>query len=299
MAPRSPPAAESAGGAPAAYRSRPHEPFLVHRGLRYLWVAAAVVAASVVAYAIHRPRLGVANGGTWLGYTLGVIAAALVLWLAYYRIRKRRYGVGRQPLTAWLSAHVYLGIAVVVVATLHAGFELGPNVHGLTWVLLVVVVLSGIVGALAYARYPRQMTRNRAGVALDDLLNQIATLDAECRAASLDLDDALARAVHAAGTDTRIGGGWWRRVVGRDDRCPTRHALDLARSRARDAVGSDARPLRRLITLLARKDALVGIARREARMRTLLGLWLYVHVPATVGLLTALALHVVSVFWYW
>ena len=35
------------------------------------------------------------------------------------------------------------------------------------------------------------------------------------------------------------------------------------------------------------------------RLRALLEVWLFVHVPLTVALLAALTAHIVSVFYYW
>ena len=34
-------------------------------------------------------------------------------------------------------------------------------------------------------------------------------------------------------------------------------------------------------------------------LRALLEIWLYVHVPATIGLVAALIAHIVAVFFYW
>jgi len=53
-----------------------HQSFLDHAGRRYLKVALALCAASIALYAWHDPR-SPPNGGTWLGYTLGGIGAAL------------------------------------------------------------------------------------------------------------------------------------------------------------------------------------------------------------------------------
>ena len=39
--------------------------------------------------------------------------------------------------------------------------------------------------------------------------------------------------------------------------------------------------------------------RRHLRLKALLEIWLYVHVPATFALLAALTAHIVSVFFYW
>ena len=35
------------------------------------------------------------------------------------------------------------------------------------------------------------------------------------------------------------------------------------------------------------------------RLRALLEVWLYVHIPATIALLAALTAHIISVFYYW
>ena len=56
---------------------------------------------------------------------------------------------------------------------------------------------------------------------------------------------------------------------------------------------------RRLITLLSRKEQLLGRARRDVRYKALLDIWLYFHVPLTFALIGALATHIISVFFYW
>ena len=75
----------------------------------------------------------------------------LILWLALLGIRKRAMTRGRWSLKAWTSAHVYLGLALIVIATLHTGFQFGWNVHTLAYVLMMLVIVSGIYGISVYA----------------------------------------------------------------------------------------------------------------------------------------------------
>ena len=106
---------------------------LAYRGSRYLWVALAVSVTAIIAYAWHAPAVP-PNGGTWLGYSLGTLGAVLILWLMSFGIRKRAYTSSAGTVQGWLSAHVYLGLSLLVVATLHAGFRwAGTSTHWPTY----------------------------------------------------------------------------------------------------------------------------------------------------------------------
>ena len=144
-----------------------HESFLIYRGLKFFWYAVALVFVSILLYIFHNP-LGNPSGGTWLGYILGSISAALVIWLAWFGVRKRQYALSATKLKVWLSAHVYFGLALVIIATLHSGFQIGWNIHSVAYVFMLLTVISGIFGVYIYARYPKLMTKNRAGLSMDE-----------------------------------------------------------------------------------------------------------------------------------
>lgn len=275
-----------------------HESILIYRRFRYLKLALLGIAAAAVAYGFHSP-LGEPNGGTWLGYTLGGLSAFLILWLMWFGIRKRRYGPGKVRLESWLSAHVYLGLALIVVATLHTGFQLGYNVHSLAYVLMMLVILSGAFGVYAYIRYPRAMTANRRGDTLREMMLQIADLDRQCRDMAMNLADEINKAVFEAGRNTRIGGGLLRQLSGGDPACASAAALDKVQGLAAAARGEDAVRCRRLVALLSRKCALLQRARKDVQLQTLMQVWLYLHVPLSFALLAALSAHVFAVFYYW
>jgi len=274
-----------------------HEGFLVYRNFRFLKWAGALCILSAAAYAVYDP-LDVQSGGTWLGYGLGTIGALLIVWLMWFGIRKRRYG-GAFRLRSWLSAHVYLGLSLIVVATLHTGFQVGWNVHTLAYVLMMLVIASGAFGIYTYARYPRLMTENRRGQSLDESLSQIAEIDRECRQASANLPDEIAALVMKSCNETRIGGSWWRQISGTDRNCATAGVFEELRRMSTNVAPENGPAVRKLLTLVGKKCSLLTMIRRDIQLKALMDIWLYLHVPLSFALLAALTAHIISVFYYW
>ena len=275
-----------------------HQSMLVFREFRYLRVALLLSVAVIAVYAWHDPAGG-ANGGSWYGYTLGTIGALLILWLGWFGIRKRRYGIGQMTLQEWLSAHVYLGVSLVIIATLHTGFQFGLNLHTFAYGLMLAVIVSGIFGVVMYIRIPDLRNENLAGVTLDQLVSQIADLSEQTQQTAGQLPDDITHALVAAQESVRIGGSARRILAGTDRNCPIAAVLQMVTAQAPSLIDSDAATARRLVSLLARQSQLLEQVRREVRFRALLEVWLYLHIPLTIGLIAALGAHVVVVFFYW
>lgn len=271
--------------------------FLEYQNYRYLKVALAVLGLSLVAYVLDDPPGG-RSGSSWTGYALGTIAAVTIFWLMWLGVRKRDYTATGAPLKGWVSAHVYLGTALVFLVPLHSAFEFGWNVHTLAYVLMCVVCFSGILGVAFYALVPTSMTRNRNNITLDAMLERIAEIDAECRMAADGLPDYYAQAVVVSIDETRIGGTFRSQLSGQDPDCGTSRALRTLRSSDIDLTGDGKAQERKLIELLARKELLLKQIRRDVRYKGLLDLWLIVHVPFAFATCAALVVHVFVVFWY-
>jgi hypothetical protein len=289
MASRSIPRTDLGGG---------HEGFLRHRNFLWLKVALALSFLALAGYALIdvQPR---PNGGSAYGYALGTIGTLLILWLTLLGIRKRAMTRGRWSLKAWTSAHVYLGLSLIVVATLHTGFQFGWNVHSLAYALMMLVVLSGIYGIVAYARLPQQLGASRSDMTRPQMIDAVVKLDRQLAAAAQPLGHEEARIVQLSLDDDAFRGGLRRRLSGRHPRCRTAFALAEARRRLAVATGDEARALEGIAALLERKCAALARIRGHLRVKALLEIWLYVHVPVTFALLAALAAHIVSVFFYW
>ncbi len=311
-----------------------HASFLTYERFRHLKLALALALAAIVAYAWHDP-VGEPNGGTWLGYTLGGLGAALILLLLWYGVRKRRFRSRMGTVRGWLSAHVYLGLVLVVIATLHTGFEFGWNIHTLAYALMIAVIVSGIYGVYAYRRYPNLMTGNRTGVGPQAMLDEIGSLEQQAVELADSIDDPTHQVVLRSIRNNTIGGGVRDQLRGgrpkqarqEEDRAEEfleqknrTLVADLEKIKAQEAdrimraestmqfvaghlaaaePGQQVERIRRLMDLLSRRRALVRRLNQDIQHRALLQIWLYLHVPLSLGLLAALVAHVVAVFTYW
>lgn len=299
-----------------------HDSILTHAKSRYLWVSIALSVVSIALYIWHDPGIA-PNGGTWLGYTLGTIAALLIVWLLLFGVRKRSYSTTLGSTRGWLSAHIYLGTTLILLVLLHCGFQFGWNLHTFALVLMLIVIFSGFFGVYAYLRYPTLMTRNRESATRDAMLDEIQEIDQN----ALALADGIAPEIHAVVLrsieNTKLGGGVWTQLRARD-------GSDIAIARIRDAIekretqmgapqpmqagqtiiamvdflagradDKQAEALRKLIDILSRKRALATRVARDIQYQAVMEIWLYFHVPLSIALLAALIGHIISVFFYW
>lgn len=292
-----------------------HESMLDYGNRRYLKIAVALCVLSIIAYAWHNP-LSPPNGGTWLGYTLGGIGAALILWLTALGVRKRSYSSSLGTLRGWTSAHIYLGLALIVVATLHTGFQFGWNLHTLCYALMLIVIGSGIFGMVVYLRYPQLMSTNRAGSKPDVLLEEINDLDQRALRVANEMPRRFGDVLRSNREGTRVGGST-RAILGGLDlstinlpaasgasqQVPNSEQaalLDwLGDELARSTDGDLTKRIGDLLSVVATRRNQLRRLRRDAQIRGWLEIWLYVHVPVTLALIGTLIAHVVSVFLYW
>lgn len=284
------------------------------RGGRYLKWGLLLCVASIALYVSQwgeQPQPP--NGGTWQGYVLGTLAAALILWLSMLGLRKRSYRSTAGTVQGWTSAHIYLGLALLLVATLHCAAQFGWNVHTLAYVLMCVVIASGLFGLFAYQHYPVVMSANSAGKARRDWLQELQKNEERIQQVARNSDAGIQSMAYSALELTRLGGGVWRQLSARDDSRIVISGSGKASSNTDQTAmiealsmripntnkSAEADVLNELLALFGRRQVILRVLRRDIRYRGLLRIWLYLHVPLTAALLVALLIHIFSVFIYW
>ncbi len=302
---------------------------LKYRNYRYLKITSLLMASAVMAYLSDQPATG-AYGGSRLGYLFGISSTLIVVVLMLYGARRRlapalmeRRNISNASspqhnapdrrkhetnwlrhhgatLQGWLSAHAYLGVALIVLATLHTGFQFGWNVHTLAYVLMVSMIISGCYGIYAYLRFPRLMTANMGGIGtFDGLLLEIGDLDKQAGVKSLQFSDDICAIVLKARQKTRIGGNLLQQLTAYQHNCPTAQAVRQLKVLGKSLKYDQLKSFDDLYSIMAHKEFLVRRARRDVMYRARLEFWLYLHAPLSIAFLTALIAHTTAIFYYW
>jgi hypothetical protein len=291
---------------------------LSYRQLRYLWVSLALVACAAAVF-VTQSGGTVARGDTWQGYTLGTVAALMMVWLALLGIRKRKYHSPLGSVQGWTSAHIYLGLAVVAIATLHCAGRFHDNIHTYAYVLMCAVVATGLVGVACYVSIPRLLMDNRAAESRAGMFAELFELDQQARSLSQDCDAETASVVQSSIERTVVGGGVCAQLMGLDRSLfedpglrSAGRSTGLRRNVNQVAVlayvsnrlprayrQSEAAALQRLIVTLSRRQSVLRRIRRDVQLQGWLKIWLYAHIPLTVAALGTLFVHILTTFLDW
>jgi len=295
-----------------------HEGILRYSRARFLWWAVGLIVFSFFIYSTQG-GLQPPNGGTWQGYVLGTIGALLIVWLALLGIRKRSYSSSLGTVPGWTSAHVYLGTALLIVATLHSAGQLGWNVHSLAYVLMFIVIVSGFYGIHTYVNYPRSIAENRSGSSRATLFAELFELDKRGRELAARAPDDINIAVKSAIERTAIGGGIYAQLLGQDRSLfvpPTgsgdssagkpvsnrdqQPVIDLIAMRVpRTSKVAETELLEELLEIFCRRQAVLRRIAQDIRLSGRIRFWLLIHIPITIALIVALVVHIVTTFIYW
>ncbi len=123
---------------------------------RELWYALAAIIAVTALYAVAYTQAGrFPTASSWVGHGIGIAGFVLMLMTAtLYSLRKLRRDASWGSTASWLRFHMVTGLVGPYMVLLHTAMRF-HGFAGLTMLLTVIVVASGLVGRFLYTRVPR------------------------------------------------------------------------------------------------------------------------------------------------
>jgi hypothetical protein len=272
---------------------------LTYGNKRYLWGAVIGAVALLLSYSYYA-RTTIPSGGTVWGLVYGWIGLIAILVLMFLGIRKRWYFSRFGTLQGWTSAHVYLGLLILLIIPMHTGFQFGWNVHALAYVLLVLAMLSGVVGLFIYLTVPVILTTHESGMLPDMLeaeINQILKGMKQLAAAKPGIFQSLYQeeARRCLGLQSQ---GWRILFTPIDPNAILAQRTHDLHNLLAEIPATDQEGFSRFAGLVLRKTELEAYLAGQMRLKNGLQAWLYVHVPVSIAMVAAVGVHLLVVLYY-
>lgn len=287
--------------------------FLNHNRFFSFRFSALLTLVLLLIYIFDSP-VGGHRGSTFYGYTVGVISTLGIIILSMYGVRKRSYNAYGKPLKAWLSFHVWFGSFLIVLVPLHSGFQFGINIHTATYLIMVGVVLTGMLGAYLYRVLPIETSSNHGGASMKKLGEQISLLKSEIEQISKNEGSLPAIKKLLPAKDYPSNFSILFGLFGTRTKPLTKDKLislleqkdkniltkgDVANSEAEQILNLNlSSSITKSLTKLLELNSKLIELEEEISVLLQLRIWLYMHVPLAMALVIFLALHIVTVFYY-
>src|SRR5215469_352989 len=133
-----------------------------------------LIAVSTVAYLLYVWQSPAGpSGGSVMGLVFGSIGFGFMIFAALLGARKRvpTWRLGRAQ--AWMRGHLWLGLLSLPLILFHGGFHFGGTLTRVLMWLAIIVVLSGVYGAVLQNYAPTMMTRD---VPLETIYGEIGNV---------------------------------------------------------------------------------------------------------------------------
>lgn len=264
-----------------------------------LWRRIFIVLLAVVVGAfIWSVRREFPHGGSLIGLIYGTAGYLLILLLAFYGVRKRWYRSTLGTMEQWLQSHIYLGILVLVLLSLHTGGRFNDMVAVTTFILCAVVVLSGMAGAIFFVTVPRLLTEVESNLTVEEISQQLNQLARNMARTASGRSAPFVRIYDGLISESMPG--WlagWRLLFSRLRKKNQQGPADWSKLLA--LVGREEQEqLRQLLVLSRQRKELLMRLMYQQRYKNILEFWLYIHVPVTIALIVFGTVHVIAVFYY-
>lgn len=141
------------------------------RGNRELWLAfvVALLITGLYLLVVFATRQ-IPPASELFGHGMGIVGFLLMLMTeTLYSLRKRSRSVRWGKMSTWLQMHIFMGLVGPYMVLLHTSWKFN-GLAGVTTLLTVVIVISGLIGRYIFTRIPRSLD----GLEIEGTLSQEA-----------------------------------------------------------------------------------------------------------------------------
>jgi hypothetical protein len=215
-----------------------------------------------------------------------------------YPLRKQVYRRRVGALRYWMLVHVYAGVVAGIILLFHAGTSTGGLLTSLLYFVFYLVIISGVVGILAYIFAPKIMTRIEGEpLLLEDLQARREELQKQS-ASILEqsegwLKDEIRDRVYPRFLSHKF---LWRQLWRREElKLLLAHAREEFKPRTTRLATNEEREL-----LLSAVETAVTLRRVDAllTLHRWLRAWIPIHVVSTAAMLALMIVHIVQVIFF-
>jgi hypothetical protein len=259
----------------------------------YAVLALELIALIVVYRFLGRDREVAA--GSSLGHAIGWAGTGSMLIMHVYSVRRRvRAFAHLGKLRHWLQFHIFMGLQGALLVTFHSlHLKTVGNIAGITIVMTLIVVCSGIFGRYLFSLIPKNLNGERLGAReIEGELAEMAPVFK--RSAQPSIEAAVAEIEKATPLDQKAS----MVELIREDLRARRAFAHLSNAIREARRSSSSSELEQFCELMRRRAVL---ARRLAMLtgsERLFRNWTILHKPLTYLLAGAVILHIVAHYIY-
>jgi hypothetical protein len=225
-----------------------------------------------------------------------LLATAMLAQLLLHFHRKRTISLPGSE-NAWMMFHIYTGFFVVAVFAMHTSYALpDTSLEWALWILFVLVAASGIAGAhltraipLRLADYGERLAFERFPTLISEAARRAAVLSYS--AGHLGAASAIVNVYETKLFEFfRKPKNLWLHL--RNSRRPIKQLMFELEAVESSLDPGSLRTLHEIKGLVERKNRLDFQYAHECALKV----WLFVHIPATYGLVVLTVLHVLAIY---
>lgn len=222
----------------------------------------------------------------------GWMLFSLVIFQMFFSWRRRAPNLPLGRVTYWMQAHIYTGYIVIAAFAFHTRFSLPDTIfEWVLWSLFVLVAMSGLVGTFFMRTIPAKLEETTQQIPFE----KIPAMQAEL---AREVDDLVINAVGETGTAALTG--FYTQTLHGFFRKPRNILLHLRQSRRpRNVICDQLKAFDRYLDKKG-KETLNSIESRviakdnldyQYAHQGLLTAWLFIHIPATYGMIALAVVH--------